>query len=96
MRATYTGIGASNLAAALAARGVAVAPGILGLSVYIPVASETYALVTLAAHGIAVNAGAKFSTRLTSGIRVASSVLSDDQRERVADALVLACDRPSV
>ena len=48
--------------------------------------------MTLAARGIAVHAGAKFSTRPTSAIRVATSVLREEDVERVADSIALAAD----
>jgi DNA-binding transcriptional MocR family regulator len=79
-----------QLAGALAQRGVDVDPG-YGLSIYVPVASESYAMVTLAAHGIAVTPGAKFSTRPTSAIRVATGILNDELHEHVADSIALAC-----
>ena len=80
-----------RLAEELARRNVVIDAG-HGLSVLIPVASESYALVTLAAHGIAVHAGAKFSTQQTSAIRVATSILREEHVERVADAIALAVD----
>ncbi len=80
-----------RLAAELARRGVGIEAG-HGLSVLVPVAAESYALVTLAARGIAVHAGAKFSTRPTSAIRVATSVLREEDVERVADSIALAAD----
>ncbi|MBZ9798382.1 aminotransferase class I/II-fold pyridoxal phosphate-dependent enzyme [Mesorhizobium sp. ES1-4] len=78
-----------RLADELAKRDVVIDAG-HGLSVLIPVASESYALVTLAAHGIAVHAGAKFSTQRTSAIRVATSILREEHVERVADSIALA------
>ena len=80
-----------GLASALTRRGVAIDAG-HGLSVLIPVASESYALVTLAARGIAVHAGAKFSTRQTNSIRVATSILREEDVEYVADCIALAAD----
>ncbi len=80
-----------RLASELAKRRVQIEAG-NGLSVFVPVASESYALVTLAARGIAVHAGAKFSTRPTNAIRVATSILREEDVERVADSIALAAD----
>ncbi|TIQ37206.1 MAG: PLP-dependent aminotransferase family protein [Mesorhizobium sp.] len=80
-----------QLATEMAIRNVGIAAG-HGLSVLIPVASEPYALVTLAAHGIAVHAGAKFSTQPTSSIRVATSILRQKHVKYVADCIALAAD----
>ena len=38
-------------------------------------------MITLAARGIAVHAGAKFSTGQTSAVRVATSILSEEHLE---------------
>ncbi|MER9834353.1 hypothetical protein NKJ28_05160 [Mesorhizobium sp. M0145] len=46
--------------------------------------------VQLAAHGIAVHAGAKFSTGKPSAVRVATSILSEEHLEHVANSLALA------
>ncbi|MER8881237.1 hypothetical protein [Mesorhizobium sp. M0816] len=46
--------------------------------------------VQLAAHGIAVHAGAKFSTGKTSAVRVATSILSEEHLEHVANSVALA------
>jgi len=59
------------------------------LVLWIPVESEQFALVTLAARGIAVLAGEKCSVRPINYIRVATSILRDREGE-VADALALA------
>lgn len=81
------------LAAALAVRGIALPAGD-GLCVWVPVISEQYALVTLAAHGIAVLPGGKCSVRATSHIRVATGILSD-RYEAVADAIARAAAAPA-
>lgn len=47
-------------------------------------------LVTLAAHGIAVHAGASFSTQPTSAIRVVTSILREEHVEHVATSVALA------
>ncbi|MCO5089867.1 PLP-dependent aminotransferase family protein [Bosea sp. (in: a-proteobacteria)] len=80
-----------RLAEELARCGVDIDPG-HGLSVFIPVKSESYALVTLAARGIAVHAGAKFSTCPTNAIRLAASILKEGDVARVAESIALAAD----
>lgn len=77
------------LADALVQRGIAVPPGD-GLCLYLPVSSETFAMVTLAAQGVAVHPGAKFSTLPTRFIRAATSTLTE-ALDVVADAMALAC-----
>ena len=77
------------LADALRRRHVPVAEG-TGLCVWLQVPSEPFALVTLAARGIAVHPGTKFSVLPISSIRVATGSLTD-RCEEVAEALSLAC-----
>ncbi|MCR4268083.1 PLP-dependent aminotransferase family protein [Nitratireductor sp. ZSWI3] len=77
-----------RLAAALAERGLDIGPG-GGLCAWVPVASEPFAMVTLAARNIAVNPGAKFSIRPDPHIRVATATL-DGSYDQVADAIMLA------
>jgi DNA-binding transcriptional MocR family regulator len=77
------------LAEELGRRGVTVRAG-HGLSVLIPVAQESYAMVTLASRGIAVNAGAKFSPGATNAIRLATSVLPEERAAEVAQSIALA------
>jgi DNA-binding transcriptional MocR family regulator len=69
-------------------RGIDIPPGD-GLCIWIPVESEQYALVTLAARGIAVLPGTKCSVGPTDHVRVATSVLTD-RYDFVADAIALA------
>ncbi|MBY5332815.1 PLP-dependent aminotransferase family protein [Rhizobium leguminosarum] len=76
------------LADALSERGIPIAPG-QGLCLWVPVVSEPFAMVTLAARNIAVNPGSKFSVLPSSHIRVATSTLSD-RCEEAADAIALA------
>ncbi|NKK70369.1 aminotransferase class I/II-fold pyridoxal phosphate-dependent enzyme [Rhizobium leguminosarum bv. viciae] len=76
------------LAVALGERGIAIPPG-QGLCLWVPVVSELFAMVTLAARNIAVNPGSKFSVLPSSHIRVATSTLSD-RCEEAADAIALA------
>jgi len=66
-----------------------------GLCIWVPVESEQYALVTLAAHGIAVLPGTKCSVRPTHHIRVATSTLAD-RYGFVAEAIKLAASGSSV
>jgi len=68
--------------------GIALPPGD-GLCVWIPVESEQFALVTLAARGIAVLPGTKCSVRPINHIRVATSILTD-RYDFVADSIALA------
>ncbi len=77
-----------NLVRALADRDVFVPSG-GGLCAWVPVASEPFALVTLAARGIAVHPGNKFAVQPTHHLRVATSNLTD-RYEEVADAITLA------
>ena len=77
-----------NLVRALADRDVIVPSG-GGLCAWVPVASEPFALVTLAARGIAVHPGKKFAVQPTHHLRVATSNLTD-RYEEVADAIALA------
>jgi aspartate/methionine/tyrosine aminotransferase len=60
-----------------------------GLCAWVPVSSEPFAMVTLAARGIAVHPGAKFSNLPTSHLRIATATLSD-RYEKVADSIALA------
>ncbi|ANP89085.1 PLP-dependent aminotransferase family protein [Rhizobium leguminosarum] len=76
------------LADALSERGIAIAAG-QGLCLWVPVVSEPFAMVTLAARNIAVNPGSKFSVLPSSHIRVATSTLGD-RCEEAADAIALA------
>ncbi|MBF9231933.1 aminotransferase-like domain-containing protein [Microvirga alba] len=59
-----------------------------GLCIWLPVRSEQFALVTLAARQIAVMPGRKFCIRPTNHIRVATCLLTSNF-ETVADALTL-------
>jgi DNA-binding transcriptional MocR family regulator len=79
------------LQSALASRGIALPEG-EGLCLWVPVQSEQFALVTLAARGIAVLAGKKCSVRPINYIRVATSILKDRQDE-VADAIAIAASQ---
>ncbi|NKK77180.1 PLP-dependent aminotransferase family protein [Rhizobium leguminosarum] len=76
------------LADALSERGIAIPAG-RGLCLWVPVVSEPFAMVTLAARNIAVNPGSKFSVLPSSHIRVATSTLSH-RCEEAADAIALA------
>lgn len=74
---------------ALAARGLTL-PKREGLAVWIPVPSEQFALVTLAARGIAVLPGERSRIGPGQFIRVSTSQLQLDQVEIIADAIILA------
>jgi DNA-binding transcriptional MocR family regulator len=76
------------LVTALGARGIAIPPGD-GLSIWIPVASEQFALVTLAARRIAVLPGSKCAVMPTRHIRVATAILAD-RHDYVAESIRLA------
>ena len=80
-----------TLLAALAAHGITM-PETDGLCIWIPVESEQYALVTLAAHGIAVLPGGKCSLRPTEHVRLATAILANGH-ERVAAAVARATRR---
>lgn len=81
-----------GLMRALGERGIHLSGG-EGLCLWIAVESEQFALVTLAARGVAVLAGKKCSVRPIKYIRVATSVLRD-REEEVADAIALAVRHP--
>jgi DNA-binding transcriptional MocR family regulator len=78
----------ANLVSALQERGVRAMHG-AGLCAWVPVSSEPFAMVTLAARGIAVHPGAKFSNLPTNHLRIATATLSD-RYEKVADSIALA------
>lgn len=64
-----------------------------GLCAWVPVASAPFAMVTLAARGIAVHPGAKFSVSPSNHIRVGTGTLTE-RCEEVADGIMLACSEP--
>jgi DNA-binding transcriptional MocR family regulator len=68
--------------------GIDIPPG-NGLCIWVPVESEQYALVTLAARGIAVLPGTKCSVRPINHVRVATGTLADSY-DFVADSIKLA------
>lgn len=74
---------------ALAVRGIALPPRD-GLSVLIPVPSEQFALVTLAARGIAVLPGERSRIGPGQFIRASTSLMRLEQVDTIADAIVLA------
>ncbi|MEN0118894.1 MAG: PLP-dependent aminotransferase family protein [Agrobacterium cavarae] len=76
------------LARELRERGVQTMPG-SGLCLWVPVQSEPFAMVTLAARNIAVVSGNKFSILPSAHIRVATSKLTSGHAQ-VAEAIVLA------
>lgn len=81
------------LASALSALGIEINEG-EGLSVFVPVETESYALVTLASRGIAVSAGSRFSLKPINAIRIATSVLPLSEVDRVAHAISAAAAKP--
>lgn len=76
------------LARELLERGVETMPG-SGMCLWVPVESEPFAMVTLAARNIAVVPGNKFSILPSAHIRVATSKLSSGHAQ-VAEAIALA------
>ncbi|EIC84540.1 aminotransferase class I/II-fold pyridoxal phosphate-dependent enzyme [Serratia sp. M24T3] len=74
---------------ALAVRGIHL-PTREGLSVLIPVPSEQFALVTLAARGIAVLPGERSRIGPGQFIRASTSLMRLEQVETIADAILLA------
>jgi len=83
----------SDLVEALLAQGGRADHG-SGFSVWIPVKSEQFATVTLAAHGIAATAGSHFGFGSLHHMRVATSTLPNDRVIDVASALHLAAADP--
>ncbi|RYE82333.1 MAG: hypothetical protein EOP19_16450 [Hyphomicrobiales bacterium] len=67
-------------------------PGSDGSCIRVPVAPEQFAVVTLAAHGIAVLPGNKCAVRPTEPVRVATAILAEGY-ERVAETLMTAAQR---
>lgn len=81
-----------QLREALARRGLQLADRD-GLSLYIPVASEQFAMITLAARGIAVLPGERCSLGNKQFIRVSTAMFPEAQLDAIADALVIASGR---
>ncbi|MCW8060457.1 PLP-dependent aminotransferase family protein [Agrobacterium tumefaciens] len=77
-----------RLADALSLRGVETGIG-SGLCLWVPVESEQFAMITLAARNIAVVPGSKFSLMPSNHVRVATSRLTD-RCDEAADAIALA------
>jgi DNA-binding transcriptional MocR family regulator len=77
-----------RLAFELSSRGIQTSSG-SGLCLWVPVESEPFAMVTLAARNIAVVPGSKFSILPSYHLRVATSRLTDRCAE-AADAIALA------
>ncbi|MCG8708604.1 aminotransferase class I/II-fold pyridoxal phosphate-dependent enzyme [Brenneria sp. 4F2] len=74
------------LADALARRGIYV-PENDSLCIWLPVPSERYALVTMAAHGVAVQPGERFGTRNGHYVRISISQLQEPLIETIAEAV---------
>ncbi|MBE5252540.1 PLP-dependent aminotransferase family protein [Mixta mediterraneensis] len=64
-----------------------------GLSIYIPVVSEQFAMITLAARGIAVLPGERCRLGPTQFIRVSIASMNEQQLDMIANALVIASGR---
>lgn len=77
---------------ALAARGLTL-PHRDGLSICLPVQSEQFAMITLAARGIAVLPGERCRSGNQQFIRVSTATLSPADIATIADALILASGR---
>lgn len=77
------------LVSALARRGITV-PARDGLALWLPVPSEQYALVTLAARGYAVLPGKRCLLGEGQFIRISTSLIKTEQAEAVAEAIALA------
>lgn len=75
---------------ALAKRGLLL-PERDGLSIFIPVVSEQFAMITLAARGIAALPGERCRSGAGQFIRVSIAMLASEQVDSIAEALVLAC-----
>ncbi|MFC0228233.1 aminotransferase class I/II-fold pyridoxal phosphate-dependent enzyme [Serratia aquatilis] len=78
-----------SLRLALANRGLHLAEKD-GLSLWLPVPSEQFALITLAARGIAVLPGERCRIGGQQHIRVSTSILLPEQVDTIADALIIA------
>lgn len=81
-----------RLLSALILRGVAL-PDRDGLSIYLPVQSEQFAMITLAARGIAVLPGERCRSGNGQFVRVSTSMLPEHLVDEVADALLIASGR---
>lgn len=83
----------NTLARALRDRGIDVPDG-AGLSLYLPVHSETFALITLAAHGISALPGESFSLGPTGHVRLGTGRLETAEIDELADIASLAAAEP--
>ncbi|MEC5319367.1 aminotransferase class I/II-fold pyridoxal phosphate-dependent enzyme [Brenneria populi subsp. brevivirga] len=75
-----------GLADALARRGIYV-PENDSLCIWLPVPSERYALITMAAHGVAVQPGERFGTKNGHYVRMSISQLQEPLIETIAEAV---------
>lgn len=66
-------------------------PDLDGLCVWVPVPSEQYALVTLAAHGFAVYPGSRFSLGQSSHVRIGTGMLTQHY-DKLAEAIALCME----
>lgn len=79
------------LANRLGEHAIPITPG-GGLSLRAPVQSESYAMLTLAARGIAVQPGSKSSLRDSNYIRIATGIMDELLFEASAPHIILACN----
>lgn len=61
-----------------------------GLCCFLPVASEQFAMITLAARNIAVAPGSKFSVLPLNAIRIATSIIQESRIDEIAHVAFLA------
>nr|WP_319515790.1 PLP-dependent aminotransferase family protein [uncultured Cohaesibacter sp.] len=83
------------LARQLTARGIHVPEG-AGLCLYAPVHSETFSLITLAAHNIAATPGSSFAMKETGHIRLGTGQLDNGKIEHLANIFQLSAGKPFV
>lgn len=78
------------LASRLRDQDIPITPG-GGLSLRAPVHSESYAMVTLAARGIAVQPGSKSSLGPSNHVRIATGIMDEALLDTTAPHIILAC-----
>jgi DNA-binding transcriptional MocR family regulator len=81
-----------RFARALRARGVSIEDG-GGLQVWLPVDDELQVVRMLDAEGWAVDAGSRYRFHSPPAIRIVTTTLTDDDADRLADAVLRACSR---
>lgn len=83
----------NKLASELRTRGIDVIDG-GGLCLFMPVHSETFALITLAAHGISAVPGESFSLAASGHVRFGTGRLGSEDCKTLADIASLAAAEP--